>query len=298
MENQKLICKVCGSLRYQSKYRDVGDSNFSMTDRLYNWNSCLDCDTLQISTNDLKEEDLAEYYKVYDPHTHKVRIVNKWSNSPINKVINHIKSLKDIDDSFSILDIGCGDGSLLYNLRDTFPNSVLYGIDFNTSSSNKNLANSNVRLYQGDLTDIAFDMKFDFVCNSQLLEHLDNPSDLFNLIKVCLKKDGLGFLDTPNADSRSFKLFGSNWVHLDTPRHRVLYTPNSLNIILEKNNFQKIEIKCFGTGFAYLSSFLLLLKKKLQLRSKPPFKFQWMIAKIIELFIKSEDKIFLVFKHK
>ncbi|MCE4217583.1 methyltransferase domain-containing protein [Pseudarcicella sp. GAP-15] len=298
MEDKKMICKVCGSDKHKLKFEHVSDINFNMTNRLYNWYSCSDCDTFQILPIDFKKEELSEYYEEYDPHSHKLKLVSRFSNSPISLVINHIKSLKNLNDEFSVLDIGCGDGNLLYNLRNSFPKSILYGIDYNIASSSYNLVDSNVNLFQGNLVDFKFEIQFDFICNSQLLEHLDEPEDLFNLLKSTLKVDGIGFLDIPNADSKSFKLFGKNWVHLDTPRHRILYKTNSLNKILEKYNFQKIRIQYFGTGFAYLSSFLLFVKEKKLFTMKLPFKIQWVISKCIQLFLKSDDKIFLVFKHK
>jgi len=298
MESEKIICKVCEGKNITLRYDGVKDINFNMTDRKFNWFKCKNCGSLQIYSVDTFKEDLSKYYENYDPHTHELKLVSKFSISPISLVINKIKSLKDINSNFSVLDVGCGDGNLLFNLRNSFPNSSLYGIDFNVESTKKKLKSFNINLIEGSLADIGFNEKFDFICNSQLLEHLENPSDLINLISSNLKKNGIAFLDVPNAESRSFKIFGRNWVHLDTPRHRILYTPTSLTSILIKNRFNVIEVKKFGTGFAYLSSLLNLLKETYHINLNISSKLKWIFAKVIQVFIKSDDKLFVVFKLK
>ncbi|WP_353077513.1 class I SAM-dependent methyltransferase [Flavobacterium sp.] len=298
MENKEIICKICNNSIKSLRFQRVRDINFKMTTRLYDWFSCENCGILQITANDDFKEDLSEYYKKYDPHSHGVKLVSRFSISPISLIQKKLKLSMNSSENFSVLDVGCGDGNLLFNIRSSFPNSVLSGIDFNIESAKYNLRNCDVTLWELSLIDFSQSEKFDFICCSQLLEHLDDPSDLFNLIKRNLNKDGLACIDIPNINSRSFKIFGSNWIHLDTPRHRILFSPKSLKSILIKNGFDVLEIKTFGTGFAYLSSFLNFLNVRFGFNLKLPFKIKWVLSKIIQIIIKSDDKIFVSFKLK
>lgn len=298
MENKEVICKICKNSIKSMKFQGVRDINFMMTSKLYDWFECENCRILQISSHDSLIEDLSEYYKKYDPHSHAVNVVSRFSISPISLILNKLKSLRNSRHNFSILDVGCGDGNLLFNIRNKYPNSVLSGIDFNIESAQYNLRNCDVTLWEQSLIDFYSDEKYDFICCSQLLEHLDDPTDLFKLIKRSLNVDGLAFIDIPNLNSRSFNYFGSNWIHLDTPRHRMLFTPESLKSILIKNGFDVLEVVTFGTGFAYVSSLLNLLKDRLGFNQKIPFKIKWILSKFVEVIIKSDDKIFVSFKLK
>ena len=293
-----MICKVCESNNITLSFDGVRDINFNMTDGTFNWYKCENCGSLQIYAVDNFKEDLSKYYGNYDPHTHELKLVSKFSVSPISLVINKIKSIRDSNAKFSVLDVGCGDGNLLFNLRNSFPNCTLYGIDVNIESAKTKLKSFNINLVEGSLADIVINERFDFICNSQLLEHLADPLDLINLIGSKLKKDGIAFIDVPNAVSKSFNVFGRNWVHLDTPRHRILYTPTSLKSLLMKNRFSVIESRTFGTGFAYVSSLLIVLKEKYNINLNLSSKVKWMLAKAVQLFIRSDDKVFVVFKLK
>jgi len=46
------------------------------------------------------------------------------------------------------------------------------------------------------------DNSFDVITSFQVLEHVENHEAYFNLIKKCLKKDGIVLLSTPNASTR------------------------------------------------------------------------------------------------
>ena len=80
----------------------------------------------------------------------------------------------------SVLDVGCGQGSLLQELQSEFPNIKPYGID--VSSAAIELARKRVpsgRFYVFDITDSSLDERCDLVVCSEVLEHI--PDDLLAL---------------------------------------------------------------------------------------------------------------------
>lgn len=287
---KKMTCKVCGNTMnlYFDNCRDI---NFSMTNNSFNWYKCINCKLISISTHSSFIESIEEYYKEYDPHNHGVKSLSKFSNSSINKVIKDLKKTKNYTSEFTLLDVGCGSGNLLFNIRKHFKNSKLFGLDYNIKSVSNNLKGINVKLYKGGLQDLNSDLKFDVIVSSQLLEHIDNPNEYVSFLNKHLKNNGVVYIDIPYVGSKSFRLFKKFWVHLDTPRHRNLFEIETLTLLF--NEFEINQIETFGTGYAYISSVALLIKNKYGYSGftiKPFMGF--FIAKTIELFIKPDDKLF------
>jgi SAM-dependent methyltransferase len=59
----------------------------------------------------------------------------------------------------------------------------------------------------------------DVVTAWQVIEHVERPGDLFDEVHTNLKPGGLFAVSTVNLDSWQARLFGTNWLHLDPPRH-------------------------------------------------------------------------------
>jgi SAM-dependent methyltransferase len=89
----------------------------------------------------------------------------------------------------SVLDVGCGQGSLLEELRLEFPQIKPNGIDI--SKAAVELARKRVpdgRFWALDIARIALEEKFDLVICSEVLEHIpDDKAVLKNLIKMVNK---------------------------------------------------------------------------------------------------------------
>jgi 2-polyprenyl-3-methyl-5-hydroxy-6-metoxy-1,4-benzoquinol methylase len=295
--HEKVKCKACFSLDTERVLRDVSDINFGMTSNTYHWYRCKDCGTWSISAAGSFLENLDDYYSEYDPHTHKVKVVSNYSVTPISLVIKELAvdfSLKT--SALKVLDVGCGDGNFLFNLREVYPTIDLHGLDVNIDAAERNLIHCNVKLWKGDLAGFSPGTLFDIINCSQILEHLEDPTDLIRIFDKFLKPDGIVFIDVPNIQSRSFKYFRSYWVHLDTPRHRVLFTPESLKRLLITHGYKTILVKKFGTGFAYVSSILLFLRLNYEVELALPFRIKWILSKMIHFVLRSDDKMFLKIK--
>ena len=104
----------------------------------------------------------------------------------------------------SVLDVGCGQGSLLAELQAEFPHIKAYGIDF--SSSAVELAQS--RLPQGefktlDITKEFLEKTFDLVICTEVLEHIsDDLAVMKNLARMTEK---YLLISTPQGRIRRFE---------------------------------------------------------------------------------------------
>ena len=105
-----------------------------------------------------------------------------------------------IEDGQTILDLGCGWGSLSLFLAERFPNSAIYSV----SNSNdqiehiKNIAKEknleNLYPEVQDVNSLTLNQQFDRVVSIEMFEHMRNYEALLQKVKHLLKPDGLLFI--------------------------------------------------------------------------------------------------------
>jgi len=134
-----------------------------------------------------------------------------------------------------VLDIGCGNGGFLWQMRSL--GWDVSGVEPDPKSAAQSReAGLDVReglLQQQSLPEAHFDA----ITMNHVIEHLHNPMDTLQQCWKLLKPDGHITVITPNFGSRGHELYGSDWVALDPPRHLVLFTENSLRWMLESCGF-------------------------------------------------------------
>lgn len=125
----------------------------------------------------------------------------------------------------SILDVGCGSGGLLLNLRRLgFTN--LTGTDpFLPADQEPN----GIRLLKGEV--FAVRGEFDVVMLHHAFEHMSEPGSVLEQVSRILRPDGVVILRTPVSDSDAWQDFGVNWHQLDAPRHLIVHSVKSLSIL-------------------------------------------------------------------
>ena len=254
---KRQCCKMCGA-KLIAKYEDVSDVNFATTNEKFNWGECESCRSINlISLNN--ERKLSSYYLDYAPH--KVQVVNRvLKRDPFTSYLALISSflrLKKDSEPVRLIDLGCGGGAMLAVLRAAFPNMKLYGLDYNTVHATKNLKDCDVTLFTGSFENVPTDFHFDIIISSQFLEHLDNPDEYKSFVLENSKQNALIIFDVPNMDSLSYRIFGKNWVHLDTPRHRHLPTVSGVTQFF--NQPVSYHFQYFGSYMAYVSSLCIVL---------------------------------------
>ena len=119
----------------------------------------------------------------------------------------------------SILDIGAGKGAfVIAAAQEGFD---VMGIEFNPdyiayANEQARRAGVTLCLVQGQGERLPFpDSAFGFVNLSEVIEHVDNPSDLSREIWRVLKPGGMAYLSAPNrygARDPHYHLYGLNWL--------------------------------------------------------------------------------------
>lgn len=109
---------------------------------------------------------------------------------PKHRLTNyHQFFLDNILPNSKVLDIGCGNGSLTFDLSKKAGKVI--GIDLNEKylkKAQKNNQAQNIEYILGDITAYDFKEKFDFAVLSNVLEHIENRAELLQKIKPLADK--------------------------------------------------------------------------------------------------------------
>ena len=105
-----------------------------------------------------------------------------------------------IEDGQTILDLGCGWGSLSLFLAERFPNSAIYSVSNSNDqiehirniAKEKNLGNLYPEVQ--DVNSLTLNQQFDRVVSIEMFEHMRNYEALLQKVKQHLKPDGLLFI--------------------------------------------------------------------------------------------------------
>ena len=90
--------------------------------------------------------------------------------------------------------------------------------------------------------EIPSDETFDVITLWHVLEHSSEPISLLREMHPHVDPDGVICIAVPNFDSLQARIGGESWGHLDVPRHRVHYTPQTIRRTLELSEYTILRI--------------------------------------------------------
>lgn len=183
-------------------------------------------------------------------------------------------ALSLLDGGDKLLDVGCGNGSLVLKARDKF--NEVYGIDISPTRIEQ--AGENAAERFTDVSGIHFsscninertdfsDSTFDAATAIQVIEHVFDPYSVVSEIRRVLKKDGILIADVPNIaylKHRVRLLFGKlpitssphNWRQIGWDGgHLHYFTKKAFCTLLEECGFAILKVS--GSGlFAKFRNF-------------------------------------------
>ena len=238
-----------------------------MIDKHYTFKQCLSCDSVFLK-HPVDQGQIDQYYPSwYLPY----RGADAWGKySIIVKATESIQDKKrvkrclkffDKKKKINVLDVGCGKPSFLAQL-DKKTNWNLTGIDFKITNWQQNQAYKNVELIDGELKNISFDKKFDLITMWHYLEHDYHPDKTLARIKDLLNPGGIVIIEVPNYQSLTQKWQKEYWEGWHTPRHTVLYHPNSWSTLFDNAGILLYDHYQFGTLDPFLLYWMGIMEKK------------------------------------
>jgi SAM-dependent methyltransferase len=141
-----------------------------------------------------------------------------------------------------LLDVGSGRGDLGVVLRDK--GWQVTGIEPSGAACDE-ARSRGVQTEQGTLETVAPRLPGEFgaVVFQHSLEHVVEPADDLLLARALLADGGLLLVSVPNFASWESRRFGTNWFHLDLPRHRSHFTPDGLEALLRRSGFVTLSLE-------------------------------------------------------
>jgi SAM-dependent methyltransferase len=269
-------CPVCGSDRRELLYDDLADRTWFSAGGGWALHRCLECTAGYLDPRPDRETIGRAYASYYtherpqaDAQTAGVRgaMRNGYLNarygyefSPASRLGSllawlfpkkrsyadrSVRNLRRPSGGGRLLDIGCGEGSFLAEMREAGWDGQ--GIEPDTSAAA--LARENGIPIIGEPLDQAElpAGSFDAVTMNHVIEHFHDPIEALRISYRLLQPGGTLWIVTPNLTSRGHQLFGRDWVGLDPPRHLVLFTRAALERAVTSTGF---EVDRYGSDYS------------------------------------------------
>ena len=145
-----------------------------------------------------------------------------------------------------LLEIGCGGGVILRNLRDA--GWDVEGTDVDPVAV-ANARSKGLSVHLGRPQDLHLEEAgFDVLLLSHVLEHLHEPRARLADCRRLLKQGGSLVVLTPNNEGLCHRLFGASCFTLEPPRHLQVFNPRSLRRLVAGSGFTVTAVRTRSRG--------------------------------------------------
>jgi SAM-dependent methyltransferase len=159
----------------------------------------------------------------------------------------------------TILEIGCGNGSLLLTLAN-IGYSRLSGTDISTAGA-KPLSRKGIVFKSANIEKkFPFDKSFDVIILNQVFEHLLDPKFVLARCKEHISEKGKIIIATPNSDSVDIGIFNKYWDGINAPRHFFIFSVRAMESLAKKIGFKKLTIVALPDPGVWAISFQNVLQ--------------------------------------
>lgn len=246
-----VACPACGSDKTEFEFRKMG----------FDYEICDNCNTLFVNPRP-ESRAFNEYYKdspsvrfwattFYKETEEKRRkhiIAPKAAivHSVLNRFIPNVKP-----DSY-VVDIGAGYGVFCEELQKIVSDNIEV-IAIEPADSLKDVCiKKNIKVIPKFLSDIS---ENDLPCDKEnviaatsfeLMEHLHDPERFINSCHNILAVGGILILTTLNWEGFDLQVLRERSKSIHPPHHINFFTPDSLSLLLEINNFKVLEVSTPG----------------------------------------------------
>ncbi|RJS48968.1 MAG: hypothetical protein CIT03_05395 [Methanobacterium sp.] len=254
-------CKICEN-NLKNKVFLVKEMMFGFNED-FKYMECSKCGCLELIN---PPDDFSRYYNFDDYYSFKddgrlKRLLKKkwveyvlFKNSSIGRLLSlkfqksffDILALQNIDKKTRILDIGSGSGDLIIALNDMGFEKAL-GIDPYVKNESGCIKKNNIH-------QISNSEEFDLILFDHSFEHLIDHSSILKKVHDLLSPGGTCIIAMPIKNDYIWDIYGVNWVQIDAPRHILLHTRQSFDILLKKSSLKLQEVIYNSDEFFFYGS--------------------------------------------
>lgn len=234
---EKVNCYICDSSDFELVYENIPDR--FVAGNTYHMIRCNKCGFSFLSPRPT-EAASSQFYDLvsYQPHNLSEQSLFDCIYDRVRKTNsrNKRRMIEKLVPIGSLLDIGCGTGEFLLEMRTG--GWDLCGME--TAPEARKQANDQSLMVMKSLEEV--NGSFDVITLWHVLEHIHKIKDLFNHLNRLLKPGGYLVLAVPNIDSIDAKYYKHNWVALDAPRHLYHFRPKDIHKLLDKWKMKILRI--------------------------------------------------------
>jgi 2-polyprenyl-3-methyl-5-hydroxy-6-metoxy-1,4-benzoquinol methylase len=238
---QRATCPLCGAEKAET-YAEAPDRFLPKSGQLYLLRRCVQCNMIYLNPRP-SEADSGRFYehaeylpfasltpnrsltaRLYDllrrvnlswkrrmtidfwQRNRQVASGKSASNQPVNLQTCHL------------LDIGCGTGEFLAVMKAT--GLQVEGLERDERAAAWAREHHQIPVAAGSVEQLAAStQQYDVITLWHVLEHLYNPGRALEIIAQRLRENGVLLIAVPNIAGMDARIYKSNWVALDAPRH-------------------------------------------------------------------------------
>ena len=201
-----------------------------------------DCD-LQFAAPQLTDQELSQAYAslYYRPDGSEAVLENK-PEADVRHLVRRFSAFFGSPAGKSVLDYGCGVGTLLRVLSETGAHAT--GIEQSATARQKMERAGFATVYSdlGALQHAEPKRRFDWVILSDVIEHLRRPWEDLEQLRPFLKRSGAVIVLTPNFEGLNSRLHGTRWEQRTNLTHLYYFTPQSLYAVMSRAGFDPSEL--------------------------------------------------------
>ena len=268
-------CPLCGNSG-EIRYRDLPDRSWNAPG-LWSFRECRRCGHLWLDPQPLAD-DVGRLYTTY--YTHGGERVSHLAGDGwwpsirrgVLEAMGYVGVAKDSTERFlgvaarfvppireecesivrfvpgpprgSLLDVGCGEGSFLWLMREL--GWTVRGVELDPRAAAvaraRGLEITESSIEQASLPSDAFDV----ITMSHVIEHVLDPVSVLAAVRRALRPGGMLYLFTPNGESWGHAMFGEAWYPLEPPRHFHIFSAGNLVACAERAGLHVTQKRTSG----------------------------------------------------
>jgi 2-polyprenyl-3-methyl-5-hydroxy-6-metoxy-1,4-benzoquinol methylase len=246
-------CTVCGSPAIKNV---LSAKDHTVSSEIFPIAECNDC--LLRFTQDVPDAiGILPYYKSEDYISHTntskgiinrlYQIVRKRTLRKKRKLLQKVTGMG----KGQLLDVGSGTGSFVSEMNLHGWNVTGLEPDAGARQVAKN--EYNIELKDMNQFNHLAEGSFDAITLWHVLEHVHDLSAYMIQLKALLKEEGKLIIAVPNYTSLDAAIYKEHWAAYDVPRHLYHFSPQSMQVLMEKNGLRLIGYKPMWYDSFYIS---------------------------------------------